>query len=282
MNTSGKKIECPDTEYVSAYFDGELSSESAEFAHIKECPKCQKLIESYQLLADELKKELSVSVPENFADTIIAKVKTRNQQKPERDIFNFPIMLRVAALFVVIGFSLFLVSPQNSVKSEKLTKITPAPKFLNLDIPQHRMTTMKFPSTNRIHEENSIDLKDFYPTSTGSGHKISFVSDDSVEKPVIIPKNVKQVWVVKDLDSAISKFKKFAKNKNISNTKKEKKGNIEINLTLTKQQLVELVRRCHNAGFKLLSPTPPQPEQNIFAGNKDDIVNYQAILTQSI
>ena len=282
MSTNTKKLKCPDTECVSAYFDGELSAESAEFAHIKECQECQKCLKSYQVLADKLKEEFAVATPGNLSDRIIAGVKKRSHINSGKNIINFSMLLRVAALFVISAFALFLMLPGNTPENNRPTETTPTPEFLNIDIPQRSMTTMKFPSRDRIAADNgSIDLKDFFPASTSARRKINFVDDDATEKPAFIPKNVKQVWVVKDLDSGIRQFAKFAENNNIKKTTKKNKGNIEVNLKLTKLQLVELVRQCHNAGFKLLSPSQPQPEQTTFAGNKDDIVNYQALFTDN-
>jgi hypothetical protein len=57
-------------------------------------------------------------------------------------------------------------------------------------------------------------------------------------------------------------------------------GNALLSCRTTKRNLVELTRRFHDEGFKLLSPSQPQPESTVFPGKASDSVSYQAVLAQ--
>lgn len=272
---------CPDIEFLSAFFDGELDSSTDEFKHIKDCAECKKHLESYQELADSIKGELSAEVPDNLAERIISGVKRRNKLESQPSSTPFPILLKFAAMVILIGCILYLVLPKEDIPQAPTDNIGPKPQFLNKNLPIGQLTTLDIPSRKRIeHQTGTIDISHFFPASTNGSRKISFVQNDDKEKPAWIANNVKQVWMVKDINAAMNEMVSLANGKKIINKGKNTQGDGELNLKLTKLELVNLVRKFHNAGFKLLSPTQPQPEQNTFAGNQNDEVNYEAVLTQ--
>jgi anti sigma-E protein RseA len=279
MSEEINKIKCPDVEFVSAYFDGELDSASTEFSHIKECPECQKRLQSYQNIADILKKELSSAVPKDLSNRVISGIKRRNHLNRQSN-FSFPVFLKIAAMFIIIGLALILILPEEQSVTKLNEKTDVTPEFLDLkEKPNTHMTTMDFPGRNQVANNNgAIDWKHFFPASTSRNKKINFVEENAKEKPAIISPVVKQVWVVKDLNAGMKKFAKFAKNNHLKLTKDRHK-NIKVSLSISKIHLIELVRKCHQAGFKLLSPAQPQPEQNTFTGNKNDMVEYHATFT---
>lgn len=272
-----QKSKCPDVEFVSAYFDGELDPGYPEFAHIKNCSSCRKQLESYQQIADTLKAELAAEVPKRLSERIITRIR-KNNFIEQQSYWSWPAIMKIAAMLLLTATVLFLIIPdtaQNNVRN-----VGPIPEFLNLpENPGSHLTTLDLPNHNRIdNNTGTIDLDHFFPASTNNNNEISFVTEDAGEKPAIISSEVKQVWVVKNLDSGTREFAKFAKNNDLKFTK-DSNGDFSTKIKITKIQLVELVRKCQQAGFKLLSPTQPQPEQNLYAGNKDDTVDYQAILT---
>lgn len=277
-----KKTNCPDIEFVSAYFDGELDAASAEYKHIKDCPECREHLDSYQKLADSIKGEFDAAVPNDLAERIISGVKRRNYLEAQPTTLNFPVLMKVAAMFILIACILYLVIPKAPPRPPEVGEDLGAPpEFLNEDIPSGKLTIMQVPSRERIANTNgSIDLEHFFPASTKASREINFVSDDTEEKPAWIPAAVKQVWVVKEVSSGLKEMEKLANKKEILSTGKNSQGDAELNLKITKLELVNLIRKLHKAGFKLVSPTQPQPEQNTFAGNKDEVVSYKAILTE--
>lgn len=276
MSKQEQKSKCPDVEFVSAYFDGELGPGSPEFRHIKECPVCRKKLESYQQIADTLKAELSAEVPNRLPERIITRIR-KNNSLEQKSYWRFPFILKIAAMLILTATVLLLLLPgeENNIRD-----ISPIPEFLNLpEDPGSHLTTLDLPGHKRIADNTgAIDLDHFSPASTNNNNEINFVTDDTGEKPAIISPEVKQVWVVKNLESGTKEFVKFAKKDDLRFTK-DSNGDFSAKIKISKIQLVELVRKCQQAGFKLLSPTQPQPEQNIFNGNKDDIVDYQAIFT---
>lgn len=281
MTVEENKTNCPEVEFVSAFFDGELDPATAEYKHIKDCPECKKHLDSYQELADSIKGEFDIVVPNGLAERIIAGVKRRNQLEAQPETMPFPLLIKMAAMFILIFGVLYVVIPKAPPKPSKVEDLEPKPQFLNDAVPMGNLTTMDVPSRDRIaNNTGSIDLEHFFPSSTRTDHKINFVANDGKEKPAWIPTSVKQVWVVKDVSTGLNKMAKLANEKNILSMGKNSQGDGELNLKLSKVQLVNLVRQCHKAGFKLLSPTQPQPEQNTFAGNQNDEVTYKAVLTQ--
>jgi len=280
MSKEINQTTCPECELVSAYFDGEIDPASAEFAHIKACPECKKRLQSYQNISDILKEELLSATPKNLSVTILAEVKRRNKARNQHN-FRFHFSLKFAAMFILIGLVLIMLLPKKTAETDVKNKIRPLPEFLNLNVQKDNyMTTMKLPNNSGTADNNgTIDWDHFLPASTQPRNEIYFIDENAKEKPAIISPVVKQIWIVKDLNAGMKEFAKLAEKDHIKFTK-NRNGNSEINLKISKLQLVELVRKCHKTGFKLLSPTQPQPEQNIFTGNKNDIVSYHATLTQ--
>lgn len=279
MKKESKLKTCPDIEFVSAYFDNELDSGSAEFAHIKNCPECQKQIQTYQKLADTLKAELSSAVPKDIAKKILNGIEQRKLLEKQPS-FNYMAMMKIAAMFIIIGLVWILALPENTPENNTDKTVDPIPEFLNLQADgNNNLSTLEFPDHKQIAGKNgTIDWDHFFPTSTNQNNEINFVDESKEDQPAEIPPVVIQVWVVKDLNNSLKKFAEFTKNDNLQ-INKDRNENKEVNLKISKLDLVELVRKCHKAGFKLLSPTQPQPEQNIFTGNKNDIVDYQATFT---
>ena len=53
---------------------------------------------------------------------------------------------------------------------------------------------------------------------------------------------------------------------------------LRVNLQLTRRQCVMLTRQLAAQQFQLVSPTQPQPEQHLFAGTGEELVEYEAVL----
>jgi hypothetical protein len=91
---------------------------------------------------------------------------------------------------------------------------------------------------------------------------------------------VRQTWSVTNLAIAKKIFLASIPVNEKTNASENRNGDLILKVALTKKELAKLVRECSADGFKLLSPTQPQPEQNVFAGDSDTKVFYTAVLVQ--
>ncbi len=278
-------IGCPDYEDVSAFLDGELAS-SSEYKHIEKCVICQKRLEEYRKVNYSIRKELQDSVPENFAVDILAKVREKKERKARKKnakFFNFPLFMKVAALFIVTVAILFMVLPERISKdNETFDPVSSEPLvFLNEPVIPGHITNLQFPPGMQHADvgSDSIDIGDLMNVSSGNLNDMDFCDiEDKNGNVASIAPEVTQAWSVDNMKSAEKKFAKFAKNAKFTI---DKNGNAVAKLKLSKKELAELVRRCKEASFRLLSPNQPQPEQITFAGNQDDKVSYTATIIQA-
>ncbi|MBN1865637.1 MAG: hypothetical protein JW808_12135, partial [Victivallales bacterium] len=127
----------------------------------------------------------------------------------------------------------------------------------------------------------AIQTRSLSPASTAPAGMPKFVDDSSDEKPAAINDEVRHIWIAPELKNAPFIIRAAIDKKNIIRLQENDLGDIEAELHISKKQLVTLVRKCHSAGFSLLSPTQPQPEQSLFSGNGDDKVKYLAVFTKN-
>jgi hypothetical protein len=252
---------CPAPEIVSAYCDGELSRDSAEAKHIESCPVCGNLLKSYKAIGNGLKSGVSAKVPVDIVSSIKAGVhkKLQAEKTSKKAPIPFPVVaFRAAAAFIICG--ILTVYTLETVKT--IDEGNPALAGNS----EHDTNFF----TADAHSGGEIPLESFSPVSFREAGKA---------QNVVIPDKVHQVWTVKNPDAALNKFLGFAQKLGVSIEKSaetKKKNAASVDISLSKKQLVELVRKCHSNGFKLVSPDAPQPEQNHFAGKPDSKVNYKA------
>lgn len=264
-NNGTTTAKCPGPEAVSAFLDGELPPGSKEAEHIMSCPECSKLLESYKLADSALKDALASAVPENIAGRIKrrvhAKIYAEEQKKAKSSSIFFPsFAFRLAAgLVFCAAVILYTVQPGPSRKGhEKHNRLT-------------------------IAEQDSgapgaVSLNDLAPVSFKENQKPSHPLAGP-DEGAVIPAHLTQVWLVNDAAKAESTLKDIARKNGIDKatySMSDEKDTLKVKLELTKLQLVKFVKNCGAAGFKLLSPSAPQPEQNVFSGSPSDKINYEA------
>lgn len=251
---------CPAPEIVSAYCDGELSPDSAEAKHIESCPVCQNLLKSYKAIGEGLKNGVSAKVPVDIVSNIKAGVhKKLKAEAIKKTPMSFPVIaFRAAAAFIICGILTLYTLESIKTLDKGGTAVSG----------ESEHDTNFF--TANVQPSGEIPLESFSPVSFREGDQA---------KDIVIPDKVHQVWTVGNPDAAADKFIAYAKKLGVPaekcmETKKKNAASVELNLT--KKQLVDLVRKCHLTGFRLVSPDAPQPEQNSFAGKADSKVNYKA------
>lgn len=275
---------CPSQETVSSYYDGELDADSLDARHIKNCPACSEHLKYFAKLATDLKKEMSFFTPDGYTESLREVLKKRVKQEVTSPPLSFPFLLKISAMFA--GAALIIITlltddgkcpaiPSFSRSADPIVFLGDAK-----NVGSKEMTSLPVPSSDANgFADSTIDMSNFHHVATGANTGVTTrfkpTTSTKVDKPKVIMANVRQTWSVSDLGKAEKVFRRanatFVKNKD---------GNLRMNVVLTKKELANLVRASFNAGFKLLSPAQPQPEQKVFEGDSDTKVSYTAILVQ--
>ena len=279
---------CPDAEVIGAYFDGELSKETPEAIHIAACPECAKVIAAYDLTWKALKGKLAIAVPGDLESRILASVKSR--VKPSSTILFPAVALRIAAVVAVLltaaivfvmlwneggGGSDLLGAKTVAVGKEGKAAPTPFPPTMTA-APEFSARPAGKPAVSGDVtllpnlRPASFGIRSYEGGATDSGKPASIAS---------IGDSVRQVWVVNNLEQRAAEFPRLVKAVGgACGQPVLQKDRTELRASLTKAQLVNLIRRCAAAGFKLTSPEQPQPEQEHFSDGSDEPVAYCADL----
>jgi hypothetical protein len=271
-------IECPDFEDISAYFDNELDVTSPEYIHIKTCELCQQELEACRVISLSIKGEFKKAVPDDFADNLITSIRAKEKVDATPKRFPLRTALRVAAMLVLSGIIVYsLITTQSSSTPSPIVRKDAVPLvFLNKKTPYSDSLNHRFQPSRRYAAgtENSIDMRNYLHVSTGGDDDegLSGISDRSDSVAVIKP-IVNQTWSVDNFSMVKGEIAKLA---DLPKIEKNGNGNLVLKCNPTKEELAELVRHFEGAGFRLLSPSQPQPEQVTFSGNKNDKVLYTA------
>lgn len=272
---------CLPVEKLSAELDGEYHFSPEEKAHLKQCPKCRGLHESYRLLDDAVSNVLSADCPAAAAQRIRKNVNRQlGLQEPEQ--FRHPAwystwQARAAAIAItgVAAGYLVLASfspetpenhPQKTVAAtpEKTTPPAVYSGFGGVDMRNLRLTTAGDTPAVRF---------------TGSEPKIK------AERIAVILENVKHVWLT-DPGWTPEKTEKTFRTvmekagiplKDVTFAKLPDSG-MRVSMSLTRYQLVMLTRNLAESRLTLVSPAQPQPEQKLFAGTGKEKVNCEIVL----
>ena len=283
MKNLSHNEKCPQFEDISAYVDGELDESTSEFIHIESCKFCKETVNELQAIDSELAIELDVAVPEDFTKNLLQSLQKKTQKTaPQPKIILLNRIMRIAALFVLsAGIFFILFNKTESLKQEKESSTieTRPLVFLNNTAVTHKKSSLKFPPAPPQADSNSIDIRNLTNVSTDSTSDIINYADigrlHKKQPTATIPPEVNQTWSIDNIKDAVNKFANFATTARFG---KDSYGNPVIRVELTKKELAELVRKCESAGFRLLTPNQPQPEQTVFEGNSNSKVSYTATL----
>ncbi len=282
MNTNNNNNKCPGFEELSAYFDGELDSSSPYYAHIADCDKCRIELDAYKKVNVLLKKEFLDYVPDNFSAKMIDSIKRRREKKSRTDAIHFGFFMKIAALFIISGVIVFALVPHrdSTVRNKVITVKSDPLIFLDQPIQtQSHTNTSLLPFRQcAAGGSDSIDIRKMINVSTGiSGDNNIYIAPKKRDPVAIIHTNVKQVWSVNSLKHVETEIAQLAEGAKFSKSN----SSITMTLELSKKNLANFVRSCKNTGFRLLSPSQPQPEQTLFGGNQNDRVLYTATFVKA-
>jgi hypothetical protein len=283
------EMKCPSSEILSAFFDGELRADAPERAHISECPKCSAGLGILETLSEDLKTELGALPPDGFTADLRRSLRERLDRKSRRENIPFPLFLRVAAMFAASALVvLTLITDEKKPEADSSTLSKSADPIVFLgdadSATSGEMTSLPVPdgAVNR-DSSSAINMSDLTPVGTGASlHSSREFKTPSGGTATLLPgeitSRVRQTWSVPNLKSAEKTFKKLIPSNAKVRTCRDGDESLVFNLVLTKKELAELVANCSDAGFDLLSPAQPQPEQKVFKGEAASRVSYTAVL----
>jgi len=288
MNADKQKSLCVSKERLSAHFDGELKLEKNELQHLKHCGRCSSILNEFAYLEKILKKNLDSVSMSNLNEKIMSRIKTENHS--QSILFkNFHIISKVASFILVAGFIAAFIfnyakiparhieKSQNQHKATS-NKLTPQSEIENEivflgDSPEKNVAV----KNQNIKHNGNIDYLNFSRVSTGVDQKTLPALSLPKQSQRINPR-VEHIWIADKPEKALDFIKKSLHGSRKFNIKL-KNGLYHITFKINKLKLVELVKKLHNAGYKLISPDQPQPEQILFPGHSNDNVLYHAAFT---
>ena len=274
---------CIAPENLSALIDGEYELTPKESEHLKHCKICSALLKSFQAVADAVGKTLDFECPERLSERLVLGVREklgREERKKAADHRHFwSWATRIAAMLVLLGLIGYFAFKDGGVASgykkaspEEVVvapggsnaEWRPAPPKYGIDITNTRLAATNAPSV-----------------------KFSDAAVAQVEKVAKIEPKVRQLWIY-DRKQKLADVERTLRNvigklsipwssvkMNVSPGSTELKAFFNIN----SYQTVLLARALKDAGYSLVSPVQPQPEQTHFIGTGREEIDYSLIFS---
>lgn len=293
---------CPESEALSAHFDREEPLDKDAATHVSVCETCGKRLADYGLISKNLKSVLSSSQPEDLALRIKAGVHEKLKREAQRPPINFPYWLSSAAAAVAVcALGAYMVThmerPQREAEPQPMEyaeKLTASPSALvpsELSVPQSAAPSIAateapvLPARRNMPDSfGAIDLNQLSSVSFGGDDGARMMAgaaeSGTFKRPATIDSSVKHVWMLQtgvDLPGYLKSMEStLSLDPRRISTAAEGDGEVRVSFDVSRRQAVAIVRSMKAAGFELLSPQQPQPEQKVFNGNGDEPVKYEA------
>ena len=259
--------ECPSSEQLSAYFDKESKLHECIEAHLKNCKKCKAYIDTLSRIDYSVKHAVfqETGSDEEISKRILSRVndtlKKENVSRGRR-FFLSPVQWRAASLLFLAGILGYLLWEEQHPAAEE----------------------PYIPNRIQASAETKAVFTEYNPLQISELQNVNFSSDQTVtisgaSSYQTIEKEVRHVW---GMGSATEAELRALMKKNqipaaaLQATEKGWKFSHQGN----KLQIVNFVNDCAEAGFRLLSPAQPQPEQKSFAGKASDPVLYHGFFAK--
>ncbi len=287
MSSYATKLKpCPDHVELSLYCD-DCQTDPAIIAHIEECGKCLEIVAQYREIGDVI-AEGNGDLPDMtiINEHIRARIRVEKARAPRFNFLFINNLTKVAAILVVsvltgvagitIGRQIWtgenevLLPPQ--VITDNGTEPATDPKLI--DVPYYSVDNFN------LRHANSIPIQNMAAANYGDKAPV-FSAVKELAQPVIhaqIDTQVHQIWNSAKGREFVPALQNYLRRHADINARigQSPRGTTVFQATLTKMQLVNLVRFLDSQKLDLLSPASPQPEQNYFLGSPDEQVTYSA------
>ena len=149
MNTQATSPGCPDIETLSAYFDGEFTPDETVRAHFEACPDCAKRLSDYEFIRRTLAGALLSEPDPGMNARIAAYVRAENAKLPplarsgrrETADSRTAWIFRIAALFLLAGFFIFLLTDRMQTNRELRGRTVAGTQNVQTALPTHHTAT---------------------------------------------------------------------------------------------------------------------------------------------
>jgi len=277
--------ECLSVENLSAELDGEYQFSPEEQQHLAHCDRCRNLYESYRVVDDALSRALMVNCPHDAAFRIRKGVNRRLDRmapmKEHRPIRFSAFAAKVAAIVVFAAMAGYLIFIDNPYFDDTPEMPGPAASAAaEKNIAAGKEPVPLYP--------DGVDIRNLRLAAAGEPAAFRFTMPSAAavkaEHAAEIPEAVKHVWLFNSAGKTET-FEKPLRNAletagipldQVRIAVTPERG-LRVNLQLTRRQCVMLTRQLAQQ-FQLVSPTQPQPEQRLFAGTGEELVEYEAVL----
>lgn len=286
-----KGATCPGHEHLSSYFDNELDRATPEYMHISSCSDCLSKIDDFAKIGQIVNKNISMQCSPGLSEDILKSVRKKISEEADTAMpFYLIQFMKIAAVIVVVVGVFAYIHSLNGNKAIPAGSagLKTAPAFSTISPPPSVTQNSKETVSRKIFmPENEIQFSNMSNVSTGQGTEFrNQLPEPGAKKaePTSIPEYVNHVWTVKNLKDATIEVNDCVKKLGIPeggiSISKDDDNMLQYSMNLTKKQISGFVKLFASAGNDLLSPTAPQPEQNLFYGNATDPVGYEVRLVQ--
>jgi hypothetical protein len=277
---------CPDREFVSCFYDGELASETGEARHIGGCPRCGQTLKAYAEIGCGLQREMSAAVPPDLAARVSWHVRRRIDEEevpPRRSSFVWWGRAAAAAAMVILAGLAFRGLFEERRRLEVAARPDAATKSQSV-VPE-QIASIDEPVRPRaatpLTAPGDIAAADFAPASLGPVPPIRFVTGGGESSPAAIAPAVRHVWLSDNPTACCAKFAAMATAAGVSPEQIVPSADDavprQVVVNASRRQVVGMVHAWAASGHRLLSPAQPQPEQAVFSGSGDEPVQYAAV-----
>ncbi len=284
MSSYATKLkQCPDHVELSLYCD-DCQTDPAIIAHIEECSKCLEVVAQYREIGDAIAGS-NDDLPDMaiINEHIRARIRVEKARAPRFNFLFINNLTKVAAILVVsvvtgvagITIGRQIWTGEGEVPTTGIVDNDPVPEDSKIpDLPYY--TGFDF----NLRHANSIPIQNMAAANYGDKAPV-FSAVKDLAQPVIhaqIDTQVHQVWNSANGREFVPALQNYLRRHPDISARigQSPRGTTVLQATLTKMQLVNLVRFLDSQKLDLLSPMSPQPEQNYFLGSPDDQVTYSA------
>lgn len=305
--------DCPESVELSSWHDGEADLDLS--AHVGRCSRCRETVDAYTRIDGVL--QAPPPPRDDLKTRILALCECESSSAP---VFRFVPLLRVAAALVVmlaIGYAV-LVDIQTDSRTDLALGIE-APDVAEEAAPttddarSEGVTEVTLSSprggpedTYTVMIKRGNELRALYgPRQAMNGQPLFFdpdiprsrlvsvagsmttdeIAGASLGGPSILPRRVRHVWVVDDLDQGRREFLDILPDGALfSVCAGDEEGgttSLCISVELGEEQLQELVNELSAGGWALVSSALPQPKENNRLLLTGETVSYMCELVAS-
>ena len=264
-------MECPNREELSAWYDKESDVDYS--SHVQQCAECLTWLDDMREMEKALHSGLVSHVPENLdVQSLMEESRESAERQEGFSVVSGQLFIRVAAVFIVLGVGYLWLNEEVEVVDEVAERVE-APKVKVLTISSEESSEASFSGVESI---NDSDLSN-----------VAVLGDvEAVNDDLVLASQISHVWAPQNLKSqkqALSALMAILNEMGLADSvqvREVENGVMELETKLMDSDLLELVKRLHEAEMPLMSRQQPQPESVDDILIKNELIRYRIQLTK--